>query len=253
MEADWVGSSPVVSAKHNLLYVGEEFGLWKKRGGIVAIDLDTGKKKWDYREMEDFVHSSPLLIGKESQVVIGSNSGFVYCFDAAKGDLVWSFKVPSELGLEIRGSFAYDEKRQLISFGAFDSGLYILDARTGTLINSIKVEHPIYGTPLFYQGLVFFASLDKNIYCFKVDDLKLQWKFETNGRIFASPTIINDLLYIGSNDGRLYELDPHTGKNTSFLQLTERITNQVVYNQSTDRYFILTYANEIYCIERTKN
>ena len=37
--------------------------------------------------------------------------------------------------------------------------------------------------------------------------LELLWKFKTGGPLYASPVIANDILYIGSTDGKLYALD----------------------------------------------
>ena len=37
--------------------------------------------------------------------------------------------------------------------------------------------------------------------------LELLWKFKTGGPLHASPVIANDILYIGSSDGKLYALD----------------------------------------------
>jgi hypothetical protein len=48
----------------------------------------------------------------------------------------------------------------------------------------------------------------------------------------------------------MYELEAKSGKVISKFQTTERITNKVVYNPVTKRYFLSTYANEIYCLEK---
>ena len=45
MEADWVRSSPCVSSDLGVVFIGLQFGWWSKSGGIVALDVMTGKKK----------------------------------------------------------------------------------------------------------------------------------------------------------------------------------------------------------------
>jgi outer membrane protein assembly factor BamB len=92
--------------------------------------------------------------------------------------------------------------------------------------------------------------LDKNVYCVNLNDAKLRWKFETTGRIFSKPSIIGNNVYVGSNDGIMYEIDFEKGKMKSTMQLTERITNKIVYNEETKRFFVLTQANELYCLSR---
>jgi hypothetical protein len=48
----------------------------------------------------------------------------------------------------------------------------------------------------------------------------------------------------------MYEVDIKSGKCKSIYQTAERITNKISYNPETKRYFLPTYANEIYCLEK---
>jgi outer membrane protein assembly factor BamB len=43
-------------------------------------------------------------------------------------------------------------------------------------------------------------------------DVRATWTFETGGPISASPTVVDGVLYIGNNTGRLVALDVRTGK-----------------------------------------
>ena len=60
--------------------------------------------------------------------------------------------------------------------------------------------------------------------------------------------LIGGRVFVGSDDSRLYELDPATGKASAFFQTVERITNPVVHDPQTDNYFLATYAGELYCL-----
>ncbi len=248
MDADWIGSSPCVAPVLGLVFVGLEFGLWNKKGGIVALDAETGKKKWEYF-MSGLVHSSPAYSEKNNVVVCGSNNYSVYGFNAKNGKLLWEFKT----GGEVKASFAFDDSRGVMVFGSHDSYIYILKTKTGEIVHKIKTNEAIYSTPLVYEERAYIASLDKILYCVNLDTGAIAWKFTTNGRIFASPEIVDGKLYIGSNDGRLYELDPQTGKNTAFFQAVERITNKIAYNPKTERFFVPTFANEIYCLTKMES
>jgi outer membrane protein assembly factor BamB len=77
---------------------------------------------------------------------------------------------------------------------------------------------------------------------------KIAGVYETGGRIFASPIIEAESLWISSNDGRLHEVDRETGKLKSFFQTTERIVNSIA--SQNDVLYVPTVANEIYCIKR---
>jgi outer membrane protein assembly factor BamB/adenine/guanine phosphoribosyltransferase-like PRPP-binding protein len=257
-EADWVGSSPAIAADLGLLFIGLEFGLFKRRGGIAAIHLESGKKLWDYR-MPCFSHSTPLYIHKHREVVIGSNDGSVYLFNATNGDLIWKFETGTlteeELAAgfsqyDIKESFAYDEKRDIIIFGNKAGRLYSIARSTGTLVSTFEAAFGFYSTPLIHDDSVYLSSLDKNMYCLDLGTFSEKWRWNAGARVFASPTLVNGHLFIGANTGRLTELDPATGAELSYMTFTERITNRIAYNSATERFFVPTYANEVYCIKK---
>lgn len=246
MDADWIGSSPCVAPDVGLVYVGLEYGLWRKRGGIVALDALTGKKKWEYIDMPSLTHGSPAYSGKYNAVAIGSNNGVLYLFRASDGEMIGQFQTQGD----IKYSPTFDEERGLIIFGSFDGNIYILNALDGTLVLAYQTGAGIYAQPLVWNGRVYVSSLDKSVYCIDLDSLALAWTFQATGRLFASPAICSGMLYVGSTDGRLYEIDPATGRHTAYFQTAERITNKIAYNANTKYFFLLTYANELYCLER---
>lgn len=258
-DADWIGSSPTVAPDLGLIFVGLEFGLFRKRGGIAALDSKTGKKKWAYTDMPCFTHSSPLYIERSNQVVIGSNDGCVYLFDAQQGTLVWKFVdgTPSLQELnsgfstrDIKESFAYDEKNDRIIFGNKAGKIYAIDRNTGKEGASFSADFGFYSTPVIHKDSVIVTSLDKYTYCLDIDSLTERWRWYAGARIFATPVIIENNIYIGANTGRLTELDPDTGKEKGFFQFSERITNKVAYNPDSKLFFVPTFANEIYCVRR---
>ncbi len=245
MEADWIGSSPCVSRKHNLIFIGLEFGLFTKKGGVAALDASTGKKMWEYT-VPEFVHSSPAYSERFDMVICGSNNNSVYAFSAKKGKLLWELKTEGE----VKESFCFDKKRKFVVFGSHDSFVYIVEIKTGKIVHKVKTECAIYSTPVIYEDMVLVSSLDKNIYAIDLDSGEIFWKFATGGRVFASPEVVGRRIIVGSNDGRLYELDVKTGENTALFQTNERITNKVVYNPKTRQLFVLTFANEMFCLTR---
>jgi outer membrane protein assembly factor BamB/adenine/guanine phosphoribosyltransferase-like PRPP-binding protein len=246
MEADWVGSSPAVADDLDLVFIGLEFGLWKKKGGIVALDAKTGVSRWEYAVMPDFTHGSPAYSRTCNAVVIGSNDGVLYCFRATDGKLLWTYKT----GGEIKGTPMFDDNKSRVYVGSYDGNMYCIDVNKGSPVYVFETKSAICSAPLVYDGHVYFGSTDKSVYCVRADTGEKKWVFTAGGRVMASPEIINSRLYIGCNDGRLYELDLETGKNTAFYQTTERITNKIAYNAQTKKFFLPTYANELYCLIR---
>lgn len=245
MEADWIGSSPAIAPKLGLVFVGLEFGFWKKKGGIVALRVDTGEKVWEYTT-PDYVHSSPAYDTKSALVVCGSNNNATYALHAKTGKVVWKFQTEGE----VKASFAFYDKKKYVVFASHDSYIYILKVKTGELVKKIKTEFAIYSTPLVYGDRVYVGALDKKLYCIDLNTLEISWEFLTSGRIFASPFEWRGHIYIGSNDARLYELDPVSGNNTAVFQATERITNAATVSSDGKRLLLPTFANEIFCLKR---
>lgn len=256
-EADWIGSSPALAPELNTLFIGLEYGLWNKHGGIAALDMTTGKTLWSYRDMPCYTHASPRYIAQHKQVALGSNDGAVYLFDAQTGALIWksqalaltmSERIEGFSGHDIKDSIAYDEKRDYL-IAADTSGLVqILRRKDGVPHAHFQAEYGCYSTPTLYEDSVLVSSLDKFLYRVRLDG-ELLWKWHGGARLFATPLIIGTSVLQGSNTGRLSEIDVRTGILKRELILTERITNRPAYNAKTNRLFVSTFANELYCVE----
>ncbi len=244
-DADWVGSSPVVATDLGILFIGLEFGLFKKHGGIVALSIKNGTCVWRERTRE-FTHASPLYIPEENAVVVGSNDGVVYVHDATTGEIRWRYQTEGH----VKSSVAYDAKRRMLAVTSMDGKLYTLAAADGTPNFARETGAGIYGSPLISGTTIYFASLDKTLYAIDIETGRDRWIFETSGRIFATPTLADGSLWIGSNDGRLYELDPDNGILKGSFQTPEKIVNRIVFDTRRGHIFVSTHANEIYCIAR---
>ena len=163
MDADWIGSSPCINYTQGIVYVGLEFGLFKKQGGLVAIDINTGKELWKNYSISEFVHASPGYNTKNNLVICGSNNGYVYSFNAKNGHIVWEFKTEGEIKYGV--SFTKD----LTIVASMDGYVYLLYSESGVLYHKFSAEAGFYSTPLVYDNNFLIAgSLDKKIYCFNI-------------------------------------------------------------------------------------
>jgi outer membrane protein assembly factor BamB len=281
-EADWVGSSPCIAPELGLLFIGTEFGLLKKRGGIMALDIQTGTKVWSV-EMPAYTHSSPLYIPgtllSPASVLIGSNDGVARLFNAKKGTLMWEFATgtPSEQEIragfsayDIKDSFAYSPTLNAVYFGNHTGDFFALNKKTGEKMWQAKAEFAFWSRPTLLDTLapknlghtfaerVIASSLDKHVYCWDAATGKELWKWHAGARVFCAPTMWDEpqkdgssitRVLVGANTGRLTALDPETGKEVWFITVPERIVNAPVYNPKTQSLFVPTFANELYKFE----
>jgi len=265
MDADWIGSSPAVAEELGMVFVGMEYGFIAQRGGIVALDAATGKPLWTDRTHGGLTHASPAYLPGHQEVVIGSNDGILRLYDARSGAKKWSFTTfggahTSSTAItgfgkgDIKESCAYSDKYDYIIFGSIDGFLYILERSTGHLVHHHKCDFGIYSTPYIYKDRVYFTSVDKQLRCLSLDTFELVFEKNVDStRIFSTPTVINNRLYVGTNAARLHELDPDTGNQLGYFQAVERITNTVIYNPKSELYYLPTFANEIIALRRNSD
>lgn len=257
--ADYIGSSPIIAEDLGLVFIGLEFGLVHKRGGIAALDLQTGALLW-HAEHPAYTHATPLYIRRTREVAIGSNDGALRLYDAKTGKPRWTCMssteiTPKELSHgfsrhDIKDAPVYDARRDLIIVGTMDGVLLAVNRKSGKERFRFKARFGIYSAPVLYKDTVIFNSLDKHTYCINLDTFAEKWRQSAGARVFSAPFIVGDSVYIGANTGRLNELDATSGALRSFMTFSERITNRAAYDPRTKRFYVPTFANEVYCIER---
>lgn len=258
--ADSIGSSPVLAVEKNVLYIGLEFAGLSEHGGIAAVDLTTGAIKWKQR-FPAFTHATPLYVAEHNQVFIGGNEGIVYALHADTGEIIWKFKTEGGQ-FYVAGGFSqgdiklapvYDRESDQLAVSSMDGHVYVLERASGALryrtspVNSdISVPIGIWAQPVFSDDYIIYAGLDKIVYCFDKMTGELIWRFETYGRIFATPVVKNTFVYIGSNDGCLYKLHLTTGACVARYQFWDRLVCPVVFDKDIDnQVYLLTGSTSL--------
>lgn len=257
-EADYIGSSPEIAQDLGVIFIGLQYGVFKKTGGLMAIDAESGKNVWVHKNNKSATSASPLYIKEHKMVLIGYDDGTFKAHHASTGAVIWEFKTLGKSYKDnltyihgIRSKAVYDKSNDGVIFGSLDGNLYFISRKDGTLLHMYSCEFGIYSSPILFENKVYFSSVDRKIHCVSLRDYSTIFSQVIDGtRVFSSPTIINGRLYIGTNASRLHELSPETGESTGYFQATERITNQPVYNLTTQQFFLPTYANEIICLMR---
>src|SRR5207247_1649334 len=97
-----------------------------------------------------------------------------------------------------------------------NGNVYALDTSEGGLGDRVKWAFPtgdkVWSTPAVSDdSIVYFGSLDHNVYAVSLNKGQLIWKFPTGGSVVGQPLIANGMVYIGGFDSTLYALDAKTG------------------------------------------
>lgn len=260
-EADFIGSSPTYSDRHQIIYIGFEFGLEGQQGSLAALNSLTGELLWENKTAA-FTHASPLYVEELDIVYCGGNEGVMSAYKAASGELLWRFVTeggamytfPAGYSRgDIKSKPVYDHETNSLAFCSMDGWMYVLDAKTGALrfkhhtdYHDTSLRCGIYGYPVYHNNLILFAGLDKTLYCLSKLDGVLIWSRQLGGRIFSSPVVIRKNVYIGTNDGCLYEINVLDGTISGRIYFGERITNPAVY--TGDCLLVTTNGNRMYKI-----
>jgi eukaryotic-like serine/threonine-protein kinase len=198
-------SSPAVSGASVYFGSGD--------GNVYALDAATGKLNWKF-QTGDVVHASPAIA--DGTLFVGSWDSYFYALDAATGKEKWKFKtgedheIYNQVGIQSSAAVADG----IVYFGCRDSNLYALDARTGEKKWAYNNKGSwVIVSPAVKDGRVYFATSDSALFHAvdaksgaEIFSLKLTWP------MFASPAIAGDLLYQGSEDGKLRAIDLKTQK-----------------------------------------
>jgi eukaryotic-like serine/threonine-protein kinase len=202
----------------------------------------SGSISWTYYTKGP-VRSSPEI--SHGHIFVGSDDGYLHAVNLSTGRGTWQTDVTfpirssplvesdsiyfgNEEGefycLDFRGSprWRYKARRaitsspaywdNLVFFSSLDANLYALDARSGHVTWRFRFDKGSISTPCVSDSLVFAGSADGNLYAVDTETGREVWRFKTGHQVSGSPLVHRDALYCGSIDGSLYCLESRTGK-----------------------------------------
>jgi outer membrane protein assembly factor BamB len=82
----------------------------------------------------------------------------------------------------------------------------------GDLKWKLKTGGKIFSSPAVYNNVVYIGSEDHNLYAINKTTGELLWKFKTGGAVHSSPEVYKNVVFFGSYDGFYYALNASTGK-----------------------------------------
>jgi outer membrane protein assembly factor BamB len=96
--------------------------------------------------------------------------------------------------------------------GTYGGSVYALGERTGHVLWRSGGHGRFYSSPAAAYGRVFIGSLDRGVYAFGQATGHLLWSRPTGGYVYASPAVAARLVLVGSYDHHFYALDAGTGR-----------------------------------------
>ncbi|WP_316819127.1 PQQ-binding-like beta-propeller repeat protein [Pedobacter nyackensis] len=210
---DYYISSPVIN--NNTVYIGSG------DHHIYAINASTGKKLWAY-QTNGIVHATPIV--KDTVVYTGSYDGNLYALQSTTGKLIWKFKTVGDVSFpkgEIQKAAIIHNNA--IIFGSRDYNIYSLNLKTGTGNWNMKERGSwIIASPLLYKNNIYFGTSDTHrFYSMNAETGEIKWTLPLNMRVYGTAISINDQIAFGCFNGKIYFVDPESGKVKSTFQTEE--------------------------------
>ena len=162
--------TPAVSDTHVYLGSSHTDG---ETGRLLALrrdrqsDSQIQQEEWE-KTIEGAIIGGPILTG--SRLLVGSEDGRFYCFDATNGDRIWTYETQ------------------------------------GRTVGKGK-ERRIWSTPAVADGVAYFGAMDGYLYAVSVESGEEVWKFKTKGAVVSNPLVVGNVVVFGSFDRTLYALD----------------------------------------------
>ena len=191
-------------------------------GEIYAIDQLTGDLNWSF-QTGGSVYGTPAVV--EETLYTTSNNGQVYALNPDTGERIWAFLTNASI---LTSSPAVHDGVVYVGGGGFsndnfdgnNSRIFAISPDRGDEIWSRDVPGEVIGSsPAIADNTIYFASnnftddssADPGIFSY-TDSGTESWAYTvddseyfTDGAGFgSSPVVVNDTLYIGGADSRIY-------------------------------------------------
>lgn len=229
-----------------------------KDGSIYAVNITTGELVWKYQGPGTMLFPGmPTVADGKVYVTSGQDASFgtevgeseFVCLDAYTGNRFWNlsieafapresvavaygklFVIPSNITTAI-DSFSgseYDVVGQVWAFGGNETqtgdgawAMFRHDAERSSVGNNgpsnltlawgYRTNGSVMSSPSVVNGVVYAGSQDMNVYAVDAWNGELVWRYQTNGTIESSPAVADGKVFIGSDDGNVYCLDSYSG------------------------------------------
>jgi len=156
------------------------------------------------KPIEPYVSQHAQVIGADGRVFVSTAAG-LYAFDAATGDVAWTYAT----ALPLDHSPTYDGGYLYV--GGQDRMIHKVSAATGEGVWTFAAAGGFSTSPVVTDGKVYAGNRDGAFYAVNAGDGSLAWSYPTGNQILQSAAYQDGVLYFASNDGYAYALAADSG------------------------------------------
>ncbi|HSK50885.1 MAG TPA: PQQ-binding-like beta-propeller repeat protein [Solirubrobacterales bacterium] len=187
---------------------------------LIKMDAKTGKMDWYYQQtphdINDWDFQNPPILAEVggTEAVIGAGkSGFVVALDRDSGKVLWKKAVgkhngTDDIGLEtMNGKMP---KKPVVLFPGALGGVISPMATDGSLVFVPVINHSL--TILPSQEKTENSPLTGELVALEIDTGKVRWKHNFSSAPFGSTSVVNDLVFATTYEGKVVAFDTSGGR-----------------------------------------
>ena len=179
-------------------------------GLLTAVDLKSGKKKWQ-REFEQSFEAAPAIL--DDTIFIGCEDMKLYALELETGKDKWSIETDDKITAGVNLTKSPDGKTHWIVMNGYDGVCRALDAKSGKEIWKHETEQPINGTPAVVNGKwVVFGGCDHFLYTLNLADGKPLTKVEGEAPIVSTVGTEGSFVAWGDHSNKVMGADLASGE-----------------------------------------
>ncbi|MFC6084856.1 outer membrane protein assembly factor BamB family protein [Sphaerisporangium aureirubrum] len=189
--------------------------------------------------------TAPVLSGQT--LYVGTGDGFIYAFEAATGERVWYRAVCAAVTPPVvHGDRLY--------IGDADGRLSALAAEDGVRQwyrflgpATPRRQRRITASPVVHGDRVFVGCEERGLYCYGVDGERL-WTYGIAGVDGCPPVAVRDLVFAGSQSGRVTAVTAATGER----RMKRRLPAPIAAPLAVTAHIVFAAAEDgvVYAVDR---
>lgn len=182
---------------------------------VIALEAASGKLLWSFPEKGNAklgFYSKPV-VAQEPHLLLVAGLGDRQLYALQLSDATTTVPGIAWTFAGAKGQYVGSGTiaGELFLIGNGDGNVYALRLTDGTLVWSFKTQDRVWATPVVVDQTVYIASLDHFLYAVNLSDGTERWHQQMNGAISSTPVVVEGSLWVGDFGDTLSQVDLQTG------------------------------------------
>jgi len=176
-------------------------------GYFYCINGFNGKMIWSYYT-DMMIWTCACLTNNEEFVIFGSLDRYIYMLESKTGKLIYKYKTSGE----VKSSPLINNNNVIVCNSEGQINNFDISNNKFKLLWSIDTNIEIYSSPAYKNNILIIAEMNGDIFALDINNRNKLWIYQSTAPFCSSPIISNNnIIIIGSGDGKLYSFDLYNG------------------------------------------